>query len=568
MLKARRLVLGFAGLLVLGLVVLSTRLAWIQLVDHRPSAERQQAMSVRRVSVPARRGDLLDRHGRPLALAVQGLSVEVLPRNVLGRRETSGERAELVRDIARFVAPHVQADPEDLAIALTDRRWSRLGEVVLDPDSIEALERRSRELLYGVDLVPVPERVYPWGPVAGNLVGYVDHTGHGVAGLEQGLDRRLAGQDGWRLRRVDPRGRELHDGSLEGQPPRDGQDVRLTLDVQVQRALQEECLATLEERSARRVSAVALDPRTGQVLGLASVPTVDPSDGSDRALFPTTLAPVQEVYAPGSTLKPLMLAGALQLGLVRRGELIDTSRDQGRFGGRRVKDTHPVEGQQSLEEIIVNSSNIGMARLLTRIVPEDTPRDQEAMAPVRQLLLDLGFGTTTGAPLPAEAAGLVTALGSWHRHYTLVSVSFGQELAVTPLQMAAALATLADGRYRRPRLLADAARDADGPRRVFDRDVVEDLRAWMARSVAEGSCAEVQLPGIAVAGKTGTADSEVNKGQEIHSYAALVPAQDPELALVVVVDEPVGVRFASQSAAPAAGRILRRVLPYLGHPLE
>lgn len=576
MLRARRFVLGFAVLMMVALACLSTRLAWIQLVDHRVATARQWRMSVRSEVLPARRGALLDRHGRLLSCSVETLQAEVLPRNILSRRKTSGERARLARDIARFLGPLVDRPAEDLAKRLTGDHWTILGEPVQDPDGIAALEQESRKLLYGVDLKAGWARRAPWGASAGNLLGYVDHSGAGVSGLEQGLQAWLAGADGIAEVRRDHKGRRVSDELMVCQTPVPGLDVTLTLDASIQQMVEEECLAAWQEHEASSTMAVVVEVATGDVLAMVSAPGLDADDTADRPRDGSLVRPLQMIYAPGSTLKPLMMAGALQLGLTSEGALIDTSRSEGRFGRRRVSDVHPVDGLQSLRDIIVNSSNIGMANILTAQVPEDQGKNTALMAPVRELLADLGFGQTTGLPIPAEASGIVTPLERWTRNYTMVSVSFGQEIAVTALQMAAALSTLADGQYRPPRLIS-AFEDESGatqkvpleqPREVFSPDLAATVRGWMADSIAEGNCSEVKLPGLAVAGKTGTATAELDLTRETHSFAALVPAREPVIALVMVVHEPKGVDYASQSAAPAAGRILRRLMPYLGYPVE
>jgi cell division protein FtsI (penicillin-binding protein 3) len=576
MLRARRLVLGFGVLMLLVLACQATRLAWIQLVDHRQASSRQERMSVRREALPARRGSMLDRHGRLLASSVETLRAEVLPRNVLGRRESSGDRARLARDIARFLAPLVDHPAEDLARRLTGNRWTTLGRAVQDPDAIEAMEQQSRQLLYGVDLTQGWARRAPWGDCAGNLLGYVDHTGHGVSGLELGLEKWLFGADGWRELRVDHRGRRVADDSVSSETPLSGLDITLTLDAVAQQMVEQECLAAHVAHQASAVMAVVLEVASGDVLALVSVPGLDADDPADRPAAGSVITPVQTIYAPGSTLKPLMLATALQLEIVPLDQTIDTSHGQGRFGSRRIRDSHPFEGRQTLGEIIVNSSNIGMANILTANVPEAQGRNTALMEPVFGMLQALGFGSRTGVPVPFEAPGIITPLKRWTRNYTLVSVSFGQEIAVTALQMAAGIATLADGLYRPPRLLMSAASDEGDsshfeqqrPRQVFAPDVADRVRGWMAESVRFGSCAALKLPGLAVAGKTGTATSETDPTQETHSFVALVPAVDPVIVLVVVVHEPTGVDFASQSAAPAAGRILSRLMPYLGYPIE
>ena len=193
--------------------------------------------------------------------------------------------------------------------------------------------------------------------------------------------------------------------------------------------------------------------------------------------------------------------------------------------------------------------------------------------PMYVLLGRLGLGRRTGLPVPAEVPGLVTPLHRWSRNYTLASVAFGQELGVSATQMAAAASTLLDGLYRPPRLVHGLT-DGEGVSlknsvnfrgsRLSTRERPQESGASWHGLWMRGTCAEMRIPGIPVAGKTGTAQCETKKGAEVHSYVALAPADDPSLTLVVVVREPQGVRYASQSAAPAAGRILRRLLPYLG----
>jgi len=343
----------------------------------------------------------------------------------------------------------------------------------------------------------------------------------------------------------------------------------------IQRAVEEELVAVCTEQEARRAFCAVLDSRTAEVLALASVPGVDLADRSTLDPNGLVLGALQEVYPPGSTLKPLMLATAIDLGLVRSDELVDCRSEQGAIGRRRVRDTHAQDRWLSPREILVHSSNIGMANILTSIVPEDTPRDREAMAPVHAALVGLGFGRSLEMPVPAESAGRVTPLDKWHRSWTLTSVSFGQELSVTALQMAAAVNTLVDGQWRRPSLVRSRRGDdgierpvlAAEPRVVYPERLAEQVRGWMTDVVSEGACEILSELGVPVAGKTGTADSEVVKGREIHSYTCMVPADDPQLTLVVVVAEPLHARYASGSAAPAAGRILERVLPYLGYDL-
>jgi cell division protein FtsI (penicillin-binding protein 3) len=322
-----------------------------------------------------------------------------------------------------------------------------------------------------------------------------------------------------------------------------------------------------------------LDVKTGDILGMDSAPGLDPDDSRTWTKEAQVFRPTQTVYSPGSTFKPVMLSMALDLGIVQPDDRIDTSPPHGTFGTRHVTDTHPIRtGPASLEEIIVASSNIGMSNILTRLVPVGDENDHELMRPVYERLVKLHVPEPTGVPIPAETGGLLTPLDQWTRNYTLVSVSFGHEISVTPLQMASIAASLADGRWRRPRLVA-AYLDESGhrvemptepPVQVFTRGTVDLVRTYMQAVVEKGQAKSAAVPGVPIAGKTGTTvpDHPSKPGEppahEVHSFIALAPAADPQVALVVVVDGPQGFRYAAETVAPITGAILRRALPYLG----
>jgi cell division protein FtsI (penicillin-binding protein 3) len=214
-----------------------------------------------------------------------------------------------------------------------------------------------------------------------------------------------------------------------------------------------------------------------------------------------------------------------------------------------------------------------MGTIFASLVPENDTTNTALMAPVHALLGRLGLGRKTGLPLPFESAGQVTPLKDWSRNYTLVSVSFGYELGATVLQMGAVVATLADGYYRPPRLV-HSLRTAEGwqdrqpaaPSPVFAPATAATVRNWMVKVVEQGSGKAALQAGVPVAGKTGTSFKEADRRKENHSFVALVPANAPRLALVVMLDDPQNGRYSSQTTVPAAGRILRKTLAYLGDP--
>ncbi|HTE06503.1 MAG TPA: penicillin-binding transpeptidase domain-containing protein, partial [Planctomycetota bacterium] len=343
--------------------------------------------------------------------------------------------------------------------------------------------------------------------------------------------------------------------------------------------VEEELARSCAELHAVGGSAVLLEVATGDVLALASVPGLDPTDTATWTTAGQVLRPVQTVYSPGSTFKPFMMAAALDLGIIHRDSRVNCKPDSGRdalFGKRRIHDTHPehypASGLLDLQGILVESSNVGMARILTSLLPPGHDRDTELMRPVYDVLRALGIGHRTGVPVAAEAAGLITPLSKWSRNQTLASVAFGHEIAVTPLQMAAITASLGDGTFRAPRLIR-AYRDQDGQRtempvapatRVFTQANADLVRGLMRAVVDEGQARCVAVPGVPVSGKTGTTVDERDKSKETHSFVALVPTDAPVIALVVVLEQPKGFRYAAQTVAPTTGRILNRVVPYLG----
>lgn len=586
MLRARRLLMAFVGLVSLALLALVARVGWLAADPGRAAAAARDRQTEGAAALLAARGAILDRHGRPLAESIAtGQVVAWTPRITHdGSRPRSAESVlASVETISTTLAPLVGVPAESIAEQLVARapdgtgRNVRIGPRLHDPDALDRIMtlRSPTGPLRRVDLELGWERSHPFGATGGALLGFVLADGRGGAGLEHGLQATLGGGVDGRLPYLSgARGLKLFDLDRPVLAPLDGLDVELTIDALLQQMVEQELAAGCRRLSAPFGSAVLLDIESGDVLAMASYPTLDPGDPKTWTEDAQVLRPLQSVYSPGSTFKPLMLAAALELGLVQRDSVVDCSPARGRIPGRRklVKDTHPVNRSLDLVELMVRSSNVGMANILTRLVPEDRPKDTAAMKPLHDLLLRLGLAQKTGLPVAAESAGLLTPLSSWSRPYSLVSLSFGHEIAVTPLQMAAATATLADGTWRAPRLLA-AVREGDGrrvefpiaePRPVFSWETAEFLRECMTAVIAQGESKSAGFPDLPIAGKTGTTVDERDASKETHSFVALVPAHRPRLCLVVAVVNPKGHRYAAGSVAPITAAILRQVVPYFG----
>jgi len=434
---------------------------------------------------------------------------------------------------------------------------------------------KEKRFLRGIHLEKTFRRSYPHGDLLGHVLGFVNHKGRGVSGIEAFADSFLRGVDGSRVFRKDGIQNEIYSSlaaTTDGYP---GGCISLTLDGTIQFFAESE-LREMERRySPKWAAAVVLDPRTGHILAAASVPSLDPADPATGRNGHWINNVFQTEYLPGSSFKPLFMALALDNGTVDLDRALDCQNGKWKVGGRIITDVHGGFGLLTPAEILVKSSNIGMARIALGMVPEETPRGGQAFRPVYNHLRLMGLGRKPGVLLESEESpGRLSPLERWSRIYTLVSVSFGYEMTVTPIQMAAAFMTIANsGLYLPPRLIesysSGCGKVVRAPRapacRVFSRESSIEIAHMLVRSVEEGTGRPARIPGCAVAGKTGTAMKDQNRDETTASFVAFAPADDPALLVLVVVDEPHAPSvFGSRVAAPHVRNILEKGLAHLG----
>jgi cell division protein FtsI (penicillin-binding protein 3) len=411
-----------------------------------------------------------------------------------------------------------------------------------------------------------PRREYPQGRAAAATIGVVgaDQDGRvaGLTGLERLFDARLRGTDGVRHVLRSGRHEALHMYPDRVRPPQVGADLETTLDVVLQEIV-EEALDGLEERHRpRAASAIVLEPHSGEILALASRPALDPALFPDLDPRSLRIPAVQDAFEPGSTIKPLIVAWALTRGAVRPQQMFDCGPGVKFFGGRRLEDVKP-NGLLDLTQVLVKSSNIGMAQVAQALGCDEMHR----------LLGLLGFGRKTGVEATGEEPGRTTERKKWHRDYTLVSVSMGHELMVTPLQLAAAHASLLNGGLLvRPTLLRGEPR-LPGARIPFDAAALAFVRRAMELVVQEGTGKRARVPGVRVGGKTGTAEKyPEGSGRYMASFLGFAPVDDPRLLVLVFADEPQAVDgikpYGGVCAAPVVGEILQRALPLIDDVLD
>ncbi len=437
-------------------VALVVRLVQVQCLDQYGLAnivDRQRSYCE---VLRARPGDLLDRHGGLLVTTVETFSLFVDPR-LLTDTDTAA------RELSRITGEHTVR----LVERLRERHESRFLWVARHLSVETARQARRLNLPPGSwGLRSEFHRVYPQGTLAAHLIGWRNIDGVGQSGLERVLEGRLRGIDGSRTLLRDARGFVIEVTSDPGRPAVNGPDISLTIDTVIQ-LFAEEAIDVLQEQwNPRSAVAIVMEPQTGEILAMAARPTFDPHHPGDVASRHWLNPAVSLAFEPGSTLKPLFVARALDAGLVRRDEMVDCGGGTYQMGSRTLHDHHPY-GALSLGDVLVKSSNIGMARIGERLTNSG----------LHQALRDFGFGKPTQLGLPSESPGFVRPLSEWTA-YSTGSVPMGQEVAVTPVQLITAFSALANGgRMIAPRLVRDTAGssadssapdgDAGGQRRDF-----------------------------------------------------------------------------------------------------
>ncbi len=509
-----------------------------------------------RTTLHARRGNLLDRRGRVLAATRLSRRLFVDPK--------------LIEDPATF-AEHVGYtlgyDPASIERKISDRDDRRY--VPIDHRLSEARLRILKGFhLPGLATEPRLVRDYPYGPLAGQVIGFVGFDGDGLEGLERSFNTRLAGEPGTLSYLRDAARKPLWVERRTYRAPADGQPIRLSLDATIQSIAETQLAQTCDRYAAHSGQMVVMDPQTGQVLAMANYPHFDPGRFSQTKPQDRRNRCVTDVFEPGSTFKALIWAKASEAGFAKPDEMIDCTKGGYYVSpkGRVLRDAH-AHGRITWDDVLVKSSNIGMAIVGQRMGIERLHKTVKLF----------GFGAKTGSGLPGEVRGIVNPLRRWN-HYSETSVPMGQEVAVTALQLARAYCTIANGGVLvTPTILADGA----DPQAAHDQPIYElvlhpaaaaHTRRVLRRVVTEGTGRKANSPYYEIFGKTGTAQvpDRVNGGylpkQYVASFVGCAPLDRPRLVVVAVIHRPdpsIGY-YGGTVSAPSAMRVIEQSLAYLG----
>jgi cell division protein FtsI (penicillin-binding protein 3) len=533
------------GLVVLGAGGLAARAIELQLVDHHFLVKQGDDLSLRVVKIAAHRGAIMDRNGEPLALSTPVDSIWADP------EELNDNIDQLPK-----LATALQQDPQLLARRITsnlNREFLYLARH-LPPEQaarVKALE------IPGVYLSREYRRYYPAGEVAGHVVGFTTVDDRGQEGLELGYDQILNGEDGSKRVLQDLYGRYVE--SVESiRAPRPGRDLVASIDMRIQYLAYRELKSAMKDYSARAGSAIVVDVDTGEVLAMVNQPSYNPNDREQLQPEMYRNRSATDIFEPGSSIKPFMIAAALQSGQWRADSVVDTSPGFIKVGTKTFPDEHNL-GVIDLATVLAKSSNVGTAKVALSLKPEQ----------IWDTLVGLGFGQVTGSYFPGESAGTLTHFSHW-RPIGIATLSHGYGISVTALQLAHAYATIGAGGIRRPISFEKVTGPVPG-QRVMDARVAASLTGLMEHVVTAGTGKRAALVGYRVAGKTGTAWKAYEGGYSTNRYTAVfagvVPASHPKLATVIFIDEPSGNLFmAADVAAPVFSNIMSGSLRLLAIP--
>jgi cell division protein FtsI (penicillin-binding protein 3) len=544
-----------AAFIAFWMVIVCARLIHLQFSQHDALANRARQQQQNSVETTPQRGDLLDRHGLQLARSVQTVSLFLDPDGL--DAETLDKTAEQLSQVLEIKQAELQTQFREAQLAKKRFIWIARR---LDADRGARIVEMN---LPGVHTRFEPKRFYPNGSLAAHVLGYVGLDGEGLGGVEQFYNAKVAGEPGRLFFENDAKGRAYESYEIAAKP---GQTVVLTIDQSIQYQAEQALQAAIQRSRAKSGTVIVLDPRSGEILALANAPTFDPNRVADTSAQTRSNWALQNIYEPGSTFKVVAFSAALEKKLVRVDDRIDCQMGAINVAGRVVRD-HRAFGSLTIREALEKSSNVAAIKLGIK-VGDETMYDY---------MRRFGFGSRTGIELPGETAGLLRKVERWHPS-SIGSIAIGQEVGVTPVQMVAAFGALAnDGVRVAPHLIREV-RDANGTvvyraqpeqRRVINAETAIALRSMLEGVTLQGTAKKAQLDGYSAAGKTGTAQKidprtkSYSATKFVGSFVGFAPVSDPQVVIIVVIDEPGGAYHGGDVAAPVFREVAEQILPIL-----
>jgi cell division protein FtsI (penicillin-binding protein 3) len=525
---------------------LVARAVHLQVLDREFLNQQADTRHLRVEKIAAHRGTITDRNGEPLAISTPVDSIWANPK----------ELAPAVDNLPRLAAAlGIETD-------LLVRRITRS----MDKEFLYLRRHLSPEAAAGVLALNLPgvnvqreyRRYYPAGEVAGHIVGFTNVDDEGQEGLELAFDHWLAGETGAKRVLKDRLGRSIE--NVESiRPPHEGKDLRSSIDLRIQYIAYRALKAAIRQHDALSGSVIVLDVRTGEVLAMVNQPGYNPNDRAQYAAERYRNRAITDIFEPGSSIKPLVVAAALESGDFRPSSIIDTGPGFIKVGAKRIEDKNNL-GRISLTTILARSSNVGATKLAMAL-----PADE-----LWSTMTHFGFGELTTSGFPGESAGLLTHYDNW-KQINQATLGYGYGVSVTPLQLAQAYAALGSGGRMHPISLVATERTGEG-HQVLRADTATTIVQMLEEVVRPGGTGtKAAVAGYRIAGKTGTAWKSAvggySKDKYFSIFAGLAPASNPQLVSVIVIDEPHGeLYYGSDVAAPVFGEVMAEALRLLAVP--
>lgn len=508
--------------------------------------EQADTRHLRTEKISAHRGSITDRNGEPLAISTPVDTVWANPKELAAA-------VDRVPELARTL----ELDPELLMRRITrsmDKEFLYLKRHI----SPEKANNVADLKLPGVNILREYRRYYPAGEVVGHLVGFTSVDDDGQEGLELAFNHWLSGESGSKRVLKDRLGRSVE--NVESvKPPEHGKDLRSSIDLRLQYLAYRTLKAAIQQHRAESGSIVIVDVKTGEVLAMVNQPTYNPNDRSQFSAERYRNRAITDIFEPGSSIKPLVVAAALESGRYRASSVVDTSPGYIVVGPKKIEDKRN-HGRVSLTTVLVRSSNVGATKIAMSLEPDQ----------LWNTMTKFGLGSLTSSGFPGESAGLLTHYNDW-RSISQATLGYGYGISVTPLQLAQAYAALgSDGEIRPISLVRlDTPNDGKSIISAENANAVRDMMEEVVRPGGTGNAASV--PGYRIAGKTGTswkfAAGGYSEDKYFSIFAGLAPASDPRLAAVVVIDEPTGdMYYGGEVAAPVFSQVMSESLRLMAVP--
>jgi cell division protein FtsI (penicillin-binding protein 3) len=542
------------GMLLLWCLAICGRLVYLQIFCYGSFIKQAEHQQQREIPLSAKRGVIYDRAGHELAMSVLVDSAFAVPTEV--------------KDLPTAVALITRITGEDHNVVLADCRSHKTFCWVARKANDETIERIKSLNLQGIHFQKEPKRFYPARDLAAQVVGTVGMEDSGQSGIEHAFDDQLRGRAGKMFISVDAHRQWFSD--VEKQPE-SGESVVLTIDKNIQYVAEKELDQAIHDTQAIAGTVIVENPHTGEILALANRPTFNPNLRKEIKPNALTNRAVSYIYEPGSTFKLVTISAALEEKLTNPNEVFDCQMGSIVYNGMRIRDSKP-HGLLPVWGVLAESSDVGSIKIALRL-GEDR---------YYKYIRAFGFGQPTGIELPGETRGLTKPPSRWSK-VSIAAISIGQEIGISPIQLAGLVSTFAnDGVYIPPRivvgnvppqsLLQSVAFHPAESRRVISSYTAAEMRAMMQKVVLEGTGRKAILEGYSSAGKTGTgqkvdpATGAYSKTKYVGSFAGFAPVNNPQIVVAVILDSAVGLHQGGQVAAPVFHRVAQQVLEYLHTP--